>query len=214
MSEISQIHDSFFKRSLMHKEIAVDFFKAHIPKYLQKHIEYSNLHLTNKSFVSEKHKQIHSDIVYQCKIDGQAGYLYLLLEHQSTDDKLMAFRQLQYTMALMEEHLNQGNKQLPIIIPMCLYHGKKSPYPYSTDIMDCFESVQLAQKLMFKPFHLIDLTIMTDEEIEKHGLSSLMEVLFKHYRAKNFFQTYQRLIAQGILQYVISKMGKNICLLC
>lgn len=204
-----QIHDSFFKSSLTQKKIAVDFFKAHIPKSLQKHIDYTSLRLSNKSFVTEKYKQLHSDLVYQCKINQSSGYLYLLIEHQTTADKLMAFRKQRYLFELMDEHLNQGNKKLPIVIPMCLYHGKESPYPYSTDIFDCFDEVCLAKQLMFKPFNLIDLTVISDEEIVAHGLSGLMEILFKNYRAKNFFKVYQKLIEQKILQKTICKIGEN-----
>ena len=111
-------------------------------------------------------------MVYECLIDGKKSYIYFLLEHQSTPDELMAFRKLQYNVALMNQHLKKGNKKLPVIVSLCLYNGNKSPYPHSTDVFDCFENIELAKELMFKPFKLIDLSVLSDEEIEQHGIAA------------------------------------------
>lgn len=87
-------------------------------------------------------------------------------------------RSLQYIVGIMGNHIRQGHEKLPIV----LYHGKSSPYPYSTEIWDCFELPDLAKQWALKAFQLIDLTVMSDEEIQKHGLSSAMEFIFKHYQ--------------------------------
>ena len=71
----------------------------------------------------------------------------------------MAFRLLHYIVSLSHEHLQQGHKKLPIILPLCIYHGEVSPYPHSTDLYDNFEDSELARKVAFKPFKLIDLTV-------------------------------------------------------
>lgn len=80
------------------------------------------------------------------------------MEHESTaKDELMAFRLLHYIVSLSYEHLQQGNRKLPIVLPLCIYHGEVSPYPHSTDLYDNFEDPELARKVAFKPFKLIDL---------------------------------------------------------
>ena len=200
-------HDAFFKRSLQNKALAIDFFKAHLPGNVLQKIDFRTLKLTDKSFVRKDLKAFHSDVIYAVQIDGNLGYLYVLIEHQSSADELMAFRKHQYCVMLMDQHLAQGYKKLPLILPVCLYHGKKSPYPYSTDIMDCFQTPNLAKEYLFQPFHLIDLTILSEEEIQQHGLAALMEMLFKHYRARNVVNIINRLIDFQLLQNTVKKLG-------
>jgi predicted transposase/invertase (TIGR01784 family) len=200
-------HDRFFKRSLKEKKIAIDFLKAHLPPDIYSSIDINSLQLTEKSFVIPELKEIHSDIIYKCQINQKSAYLFFLLEHQSTADELMAFRMLHYVVSLSYEHLLQGHKKLPIILPLCIYHGAESPYPYSIDLYDCFEDVEFAQKIAFKPFKLIDLTILSDEEIQQHGLAGLMEMLFKHYRTKNFLSIMRKLIRIELIQDVVSQLN-------
>ncbi len=43
---------------------------------------------------------------------------------------------------------------MPIIAPLLFYQGPTSPYPASTDIVDCFEKPELAREILLKPFKL------------------------------------------------------------
>lgn len=43
----------------------------------------------------------------------------------------MAFRMMRYSIAAMQNHLDAGYKELPLVIPMLFYHDCRSPYPYS-----------------------------------------------------------------------------------
>lgn len=79
----------------------------------------------------------------------------------------------------MKQHLNEGNKKLPIIINEVIYAGKESPYPYTVDILNMFENPALAKELMFKPPKMTDLTVKTEEELVKEGVVGLMEVMIK-----------------------------------
>ncbi len=110
--------------------------------------------LTEKSFVIPQLREIRSDIIYKCLINNKPGYLNFLFEHQSTPDSLMAFRFLHSTVSLSYEHLLQGHKKLPIILPFCIYHGEASPYPYTNDLYDTFEDPELARKLVLNPLNL------------------------------------------------------------
>src|SRR5690606_33838177 len=80
---------------------------------------------------------------------------------------------------LMKQHLKEGHKKLPLIVNVCIYAGKQSPYPYSTDIFDCFELPELAKEKMFKPLELVDLTVLSQEELLKDETAGLVKVLLK-----------------------------------
>lgn len=51
------------------------------------------------------------------------GYIYVVIEHQSKPEELMAFRMMRYSIAAMQNHLDAGYKELPLVIPMLFYHG-------------------------------------------------------------------------------------------
>lgn len=180
--KINNPHDALFKAMCTDVAIAIDLLKSALPPALFKKIDLSSLALTDKSFVSEQLRHQESDLIYQAEIHGHEGYLCFLIEHQSTANPLMAFRQLEYNVALMRQHLQQDKDKLPVIINICVYHGEVSPYPYSTCLLDCFADPKLAEEWFLKPFHLIDLTVLSDQEIERHGKVALMEFLFKHCR--------------------------------
>lgn len=83
MSIISHPHDKFFKGSLKEKPVALDFLKAHLPTDVYQRIDFNILHAIDKSYVTAELREVHSDMVYACQINGKAGYvpLLLLLEH-------------------------------------------------------------------------------------------------------------------------------------
>ncbi len=213
-------HDALFKSMCTDIHITLDLLKSALPPALLSRINLDSLRLTDKSFVSKKLKRRESDLIYEAEIDGSPGYLYFLLEHQSTDDPMMTFRYLEYDVALMRQHLKQNKGKLPIIINICLYHGEKSPYPHSTDLLDCFENPTLAREFLFKPFYLIDLTVLSDDEIEQHGKAALMEFLLKHCRHMEISRHIKKLIAlwrrieddfyfQNMLYYLTAACGNE-----
>ena len=205
--KIHHPHDKYFKQSLKNKKVAIDFLKTYLPSNIYQKIDIHSLQLTEKSFIVPQLREIHSDIIYKCLINDSTGYLFFLLEHQSTDDPLMAFRFLHAIVSLSYEHLKQGYKKLPIILPFCIYHGEKSPYPYSTSLYDCFDDSEFAKEIAFRPFKLIDLTVLSDEEIKTHGLVGLMEMLFKHQRDKNFLSIMRKLLESQFVQNIIKQLN-------
>lgn len=119
----------------------------------------------------------------------------------------MAFRVLQYTVGIMDNHLSQGHEKLPVVISLVIYHGIQSPYPYPTEIWDCFEQPELAKQWALKPFQLIDLTVMNDEEINHHGLASMMELLLKHAREEQVLAWVKKMLKEGNLAIIYSEIG-------
>ena len=113
-------HDRFTKANLQEVAIARAFLKVHLDVDLRKRIDLSSMKLTNNEFVLPHLRKIQSDVVYECLIDGKNSYIYFLMEGQSSAEELMAFRKLQYNVALMDHHLKMGNKKLPVIVSICL----------------------------------------------------------------------------------------------
>jgi predicted transposase/invertase (TIGR01784 family) len=183
MSIIHQPHDKFATISLKQIAIAKDFFKVHLPAEVYQQLDLTSLQSIDKTYISPELQSLQGDIIYRCQINGKEGYIpiLLLIEHQSTAAEHMAFRLLQYTVKVMQDHLNAGYDKLPIVLLLCLYHGMQSPYPYSNDIYDDFADIALARQWVFKPFQLIDLTQFTSQELQKHGMAAVMEIFLQSY---------------------------------
>jgi predicted transposase/invertase (TIGR01784 family) len=179
--KVYQPHDKFLKRMLSDIEIAKSLMHSYVGPEMERRVDWESVQLTNKSFISQELEQFHSDVIYKCTLDldNKQAYIYNLIEHQSTPDERLPFRILGYNVQLMEQHLNEGNKKLPIIINVCIYAGQESPYPYSTDIFDYFELPDLAREKMFKPIDLTDLTLLSQEELLKDETAGLVKVLLK-----------------------------------
>lgn len=182
MTEIFNPHDSLFKHSMQDKKTMQQWLQAHLSEKTLSYLRLDSLVLAPNEFLPKISDKLFSDIVYSCKIKRKPGYIFIAAEHQSTPAKDMAFRVLQYSIEIMSNHLKQGHKKLPVVLPIILYNGARTPYPYTLDIFDCFENPDLARELALKDAQLVDLTTTPDEQIIRSARAAPMELLLKHYR--------------------------------
>ncbi len=69
-----------------------------------------SLKLESASFVDEKLRALHSDILWSVKTREGDGYIYVVIEHQSREDIHMAFRLMRYSMAVMQRHIEHDKR--------------------------------------------------------------------------------------------------------
>ncbi|HGJ5917800.1 Rpn family recombination-promoting nuclease/putative transposase [Arsenophonus nasoniae] len=187
-------HDSLFKQFLSEKETAKDFFDVWLPDEIKSLCDLDSLKVESGSFIDSEMKTYQSDILYSVKTEKGKGYFYLLIEQQSTPDKLMAWRLMRYSMAAMQKHLEAGHKKLPLVFPILFYTGEKSPYPYSTDWFDCFSGRDIAEKIYTKPFRLVDVTTLDDDKIMQHKRMALLELVQKHIRRRDMTELLSEIV--------------------
>ncbi|HAY4852736.1 TPA: Rpn family recombination-promoting nuclease/putative transposase, partial [Escherichia coli] len=139
-------------------------------------------------------KQYACDALFSMKtVSGEDGYVYCLVEHQSTENAYMAFRMLRYAVAAMQRHV-EAHKVLPLVIPVLFYHGERSPYPYSMNWLDGFSDPDIAAKIYTRAFHLVDVTVMDDDEIMHHRRLGALTLLMKHSRSRDLMLQMDRLV--------------------
>ena len=158
-------HDAVFKQFLMHAETARDFLDIHLPAELRELCDLDTLHLESGSFIEESLKGHSTDVLYSVQMQGNPGYLHVVIEHQSKPDKKMAFRMMRYSIAAMHRHLEADHDKLPLVVPILFYQGEATPYPLSMCWFDMFYSPELARRVYNNPFPLVDITITPDDEI-------------------------------------------------
>ncbi|EMZ8851986.1 Rpn family recombination-promoting nuclease/putative transposase [Salmonella enterica] len=179
-------HDGLFKLFLREPDTARDFLAAHLPADIRAQVRLDTLKLEPGSFVDQKLRELHSDVLYSVETaEGHAGYIYCLVEHQSTADRMMAWRMMRYSMAVMDAHLKKGNDTLPVVVPLLFYQGTVRPYPYSTDWMDCFDAPALAREVYSRPWPLVDVSVMEDSDLQSHRRMALLELVQRDIRHRD-----------------------------
>ncbi|MBA5202632.1 Rpn family recombination-promoting nuclease/putative transposase [Pectobacterium aroidearum] len=184
-------HDAIFKQFLSDPAVAKDFFAIHLPEEIRNICDFGSLQLQSASFVDEELRARISDMLYSIQTTAGQGYIYCVIEHQSRPEKLMPFRLLRYALAAMQQHLSQGHDTLPLVVPLLFYHGQRSPYPYTLRWLDGFSDVIQAEKLYNAPFPLVDLTVISDDEIKTHRRVALLELVQKHIRTRDMLELAQ-----------------------
>lgn len=203
-------HDAVFKHLLSQRATARDFLFIHLPKHWREQCDLRTLQLESGSFIEEDLRASHSDILYSLKTQHGEGYIYILIEHQSSPDRHMAFRLMRYAIAAMQRHLDKGHHQLPLVIPLLFYHGRIAPYPYSTRWLDDFPQPEVAERLYSQRFPLIDVTVIPDDRLVQHRRVAMLELLQKHIRQRDLMDISEQLVRILSLGYTTRRQFKTL----
>ena len=106
--------------------------------------------------------------------------VFLLIEHQSKIDYEMPKRILNYEIEIMKTAENRNvvqekNKEMPIIIPVVIYTGRKK-WNVTGYIQDCRKKLNRLERFRLGNYYIIDNNTYTDEELlnDKFFISKLM----------------------------------------
>ena len=183
-SIIQNPHDRFFRASMSNPRVALQFIEKHIPPHIAAKIDKDSLQLMPGNFIEDL-QEWKTDLLYKVTFEGTPGYIYLLIEHQRQSDRLMPLRMLEYMTKIVRMHLQKNkNSPLPIVYPCVLYNGSE-PYPHATDLFKLFQDPGFAREIFLKPFQIIDLTQLSDDDLKKESLLGIMEMLLKYAFARD-----------------------------
>ena len=103
----------------------MDFLRNYLPEEVFSCLDEESIHLRKDSFVDKELRAYFSDLLYQASLkDGSESYVYVLFEHKSYPEPLIAFQLLRYMVKIWEQDLRQGfSAKLSSIIPIVIYHG-------------------------------------------------------------------------------------------
>lgn len=203
-------HDRFIRAMMTNPQVIQEFFQENLPATIKKLIDFRAIVPQKESFIDDDLRLQIADLLYSVPLNGEKGYLYLLMEHTSSPHRLLPLRMLKYVLAVIDHHLKKEKTQkLPLVYPLILYSGKKA-YPFSVDFFDLFEDQKkVAQDIFLKPFHLIDLSQVNDVKLEQYQWFGLMALLAKHIHDPHILPFFQGILgklrileAQGELGYI------------
>ena len=165
-------HDRFFKKAFLTKKAAADFLRDFLPPGLSTRLSLDTLERRPGSFVDEALRERHSDLLFKVRWnEGGDLFVYVLFEHQSEEDPLMAFRLLVYMVRIWTDLLREkpARKRLPLIVPIVLHQndsGWKACRRFGS-LIELPEGTEedVADLIPDFAFNLVDLVELPVEEI-------------------------------------------------
>jgi predicted transposase/invertase (TIGR01784 family) len=182
MSEISNPHDKFFKQVFSRMDTVQQFIRHYLPPDVVGLLDLETLEYTKDTFIDKQLKEYFSDLLLKVYLkDGLRSYVYILFEHKSYQEPLIAFHLLRYMVKIWEMLLKKGEGiRFPVIIPLVLYHGEKK-WRTGLNFKDMFDSPE--DMTIFIPdfgYLLWDSTQYSDEEIKGETVLRAALLILKH----------------------------------
>jgi hypothetical protein len=182
----SQPHDALFKAAFEHPAHAAGLFRHVLPESLGHEIDWNTLALESNEFVDTALGNSQSDLLFSAQLDGQTVLLYVLLEHQSRNDRRMTYRVLRYLMRIWKRHLEQVGEPLPLIIPLVVSHapgGWTAPVHFHEMFSPSPASLEGVEQLIPGFTILVeDLAHLTNEQLEARALAAFPELVLRALR--------------------------------
>ena len=159
-------HDKLFKIILSNKQEAAKFMNKVLK--INYKIMAEKLELYNKEYITTKFEKMESDIVYKIAEKNT----YIIIEHQSTVDRLMPYRIFQYTAELLREVIEKDkvkniNYLQPRIIAIVLYTGNRK---WNIQNIDDLQAPLEGYKKIKPPYILVDINKFSKRELLEDDL--------------------------------------------
>ena len=181
-------HDSSYKKFFSRVDMVESLVRDFISKDLADELDFKTLKLMPTVFQKHGQTERRGDLIWRLKWrDGNPCLLAILLEFQSTIDKKMLCRLMEYATLFLEQTLDDDKNKgltLPQILPIVLYNGAK-PWSAPRVYGELSERERLAYERGIWDFkyHLIDIRHLEESLVDKaKGISAW---IFRFERAAN-----------------------------
>ena len=156
-TSVNNVHDKIF-RTILNKEKEALYL---INKFSNIQLKVNDIEKYNSSYITKKLQNKECDIVYKVKEKD----IYFLIEHQSTADRTMPKRILEYMIEIMKSaytNKNHTKDELALIIPIVLYTGRRK-WIVKRYIKDIIPETKLYLKNLknFELYKLVDINNYT-----------------------------------------------------
>lgn len=126
--KIATYHDALFLKTMEVQAAAAAWLEARLPSDLASRIDWSTLSFRNETFVDEEMRYGSVDALFDVQYNGgERLSLYVLVEHQTDVQRLMALRMLRYCLRIWErEAANRPPEDnLTPIVPVVFHQGRR-----------------------------------------------------------------------------------------
>jgi len=124
--DIHQPHDKLFAIGFGDPENAAGLLRTQLPSEVAAKIDWTSLKAESGTFVDPEFRKSQSDLLFSANYADRTCLLYVLFEHQTQEDPLIALRLLRYMVNIwwnfVRDHPGQS---LPVIFPLVLAQNAK-----------------------------------------------------------------------------------------
>jgi predicted transposase YdaD len=189
---------------------AAALFQQVLPAELVDVIDWQSIRREAGSFIDPELASRHTDLLFSvqvhARLDASTGdqdarlLLYLLLEHQSTNDADMPLRMLVYLVRIWESYHKLHGAPLPLIVPTVVSHAQEG-WCAPTSFHAMFEPLpdSLPHVVRLVPsfeFLLTDLVCTSNEELRRWELPPFAATVIRYLRdGRHFDQLLQSMPA-------------------
>jgi hypothetical protein len=173
-TDISHPHDRVVKTFLSELDLASSLFKNYLADEWVELVDFDSLKGESTETVDRDLSELRADLRYSTKLKGANEKLsvFLFLEHQSRQDRFMAFRLLEYICAAYRQHLTTKGERKDTTFPLPLaivLHHSKTPWEKVLTMRELLgtQHDMWMDTLKF-PICLIDLAKIPREELRGH----------------------------------------------
>ena len=171
-TQLSNPHDKLFREVWSDLENVRGFLQEYLLADQLALMDPHSLEICKDSFIGKELEDYFSDMLYKVRFSGTSGYLYVLFEHKSYDDKYLHLQLLEYMVKIWRLFLKQQpdktkKPSLPIVLPLLICHGER-PWPKDRIRFSSLMSGQVESFSAYIPdvsFSLHDLTDFPDDGI-------------------------------------------------
>ena len=185
-----QFQDKTWRKFFSHPDMLKELLEGYIAEEFIREINFEKIQKLNNTYINKKFKKRETDLIVKLlTYKGVETYIYLLLEFQSTVDKYMALRLLNYITLFYQDLIDQGqvkDKLLPAVFPVILYTGENK-YTASLNIEELIEKPyekleKYIPKFQYYKVALNESVEEIDEEFRK--VNNILAGVFKIVTAK------------------------------
>lgn len=210
-------HDTFFRAVFADPANAAAHFAQFLPVELTAALDFSRARLLSGDLVPPELAEREADLLYAVPLVRRAGrreareaLVLLLLEHQSTEDRDMAWRILQYSVLILARWRAENPKVrlFPLLVPMVL---AQCPRPWKAaqhfdELIDVSPGLRqtFAHIMPSCGYILTDLHELDDTSLAFHPIVGLLLTILKHSRDKDllerlpeFAEAFKAALSQG-----------------
>ncbi|UWW96552.1 MAG: Rpn family recombination-promoting nuclease/putative transposase [Candidatus Cardinium sp.] len=181
-------HDGLAKKILADPIASQEFLSHYLPEPCKDLLDMNTLKIEKESYVEDNLKQKFSDLVCSIKTkNNKKAFIYVLIEAEVSPNYWIAFKLWKYMFLLLERHKTKKKSELPLIIPMVVYHGNQS-FSAPRSLWELFSEPSIAKEFMGGDYQLVDLYAMPDDEIKKKAHLGMMEYFMKYVHARDILK--------------------------
>jgi predicted transposase/invertase (TIGR01784 family) len=188
-------HDSLFRAALSDMDVARDFLTHHLPSNLRAGLRLDTLTLCPTESV-QHFKRLAVDMLYEVErtYQGRKALVYVCVEHQRKQERLMPLRMLRYTVRILYAYAkSHPQTPLPLVIPLVVYNGTR-PYKAPCTLTALCDATEAEIAQMLGSYAVIDLCSLEDSALVQEHLFGVLGRVMKHAGKRGMLEVMRSIL--------------------